>query len=987
MTLKPKLTLILIPLVVIPIVLLGKLSYDYVVETNKQTVLTKMGTVLDRTHQQVQFHLQTAQVNIDLLLESSGFSNNLPQQPNEQKQALAAMQLRLSILFNLYKNLYQYYDKIRILLPNGSFVTPFVSDSRPGNSASNLDSFFNQTKRTEQQNSIPFFYTALQNSPNLVEVFLINNTEKQQPHLVIARKLYPPGRVPPASKAHANAVGYLLISMRPEFLTESIFSDEKEKTSEITDNGYLLITDGKGQILYQPPLALTSQQRLPKEVFSQLSQSLSDKISTIQQAQQSARKNQKTLTITLDDHQTAYIQGRQLHNDLYLFAIVPEQDVLAAGQPLKILFAIATLASIVTSFILLFFTLNYLIIEPLLMLAETSQRIGDGDLDIQLPHSQNDEFGELIVCFNRMVVRLREALQQVERANVDLEEKVRQRTLSLQKLNADLEAEREKADAASDAKTEFIANISHELRTPMNGILGMAQLILKTSLNQKQHQQLSILYQSGQNLLILINELLDLSKIEAGKMELETRPFDLLQTLSGAVDLLQAHAQEKGLDLEIKTGGPGLKKLTELRQPYQVMGDNNRLRQVVLNLLSNAIKFTKKGSVTVRLEAENTVDDKVPLKIAVIDTGIGIPQLQLPHLFDKFHQLDASTSRKYGGTGLGLYICRQLVELLGGQIGVESEEGDGCTFWFTLTLPVVEAASPLPADQIETTPMPFPNKEFIPAPESTSESGLNLPSALILLVEDDKINQFVAKMTLEDVGCQVEIANDGQEAIDMTAKKRYDLALMDIHMPILDGYAATQQIRQRESQTNTHLPIIAMTADVITSDLDKCVKAGMDDALTKPVAKAVLEEKLVKWINKTLPEPSAKRGNILLVEDNEANQAVQQMMLEEMGFLVDIANHGGEAIEMNANKDYDLILMDIHMPILDGCAATKHIRQREKDTNRRLPIIAVTATATTEDFERCQEAGMDDFLAKPVVQSTLAKTIDKWLMVNGHTEQ
>ncbi len=963
MTLKPKLTLILIPLVVIPIVLLGKLSYDYVVETNKQTVLTKMGTFLDKTHQQAQFHLQTAQVNIELLIESSGFFNNLPQEQDSQKQALAAMQLRLSIWFNLYKNLYQYYYKIRILLPDGTVVTPFVSDKSEG------DAF--------ESDDIPPL-SALQNSSNLVKVFLVNGTDKELPHLVIARKLYPPGRVPQASKTYANAVGYLLITMRPDFLTRNV------NQGEVSQNGYLLITDGDGQILYQPPQSLTGNwQQLPKEVFGQLGQPLSKN-----QQVQSERQTEKPQTMMLDDQQLAYIQGRQLHGDLFLFAIVPEQDVLAAGQPLKTLFAIATLASIVMSFILLFFTLNSMIIEPVLMLAETSRRIGDGDLEVQLPHGQNDEFGQLIVCFNRMVIRLRDALQQVELTNTELEEKVRQRTLTLQKLNADLEIEREKADAANRAKTEFIANISHELRTPMNGILGMAQLILKTSLSPKQYQQIDILYQSGKNLLTLINELLDLSKIEAGKMELERRPFDLLQTISEAVNLLEARAQEKGLGLEIQTHGQ------LIQEPYQVMGDNNRLRQVVLNLISNAIKFTSQGSVTVRLEVEDSIDDLVRLRIAVIDTGIGIPQHQIPHLFDKFHQLDASTSRKYGGTGLGLYICRQLVELMGGQIGVETEEGKGCTFWFMLTLPIVEvapatflldnSAKEIKGEEITRMFSPLPER-ILPDQDSTSAPGLNLQSALILLVEDDKINQFVAKMTLEDVGCVVEIANNGQEAVDMTAEKHYDLVLMDVHMPVLDGYTATQRIRQRESQTSAHLPIIAMTADVITSDLEKCVNAGMDDALAKPVAKAVLEEKLVKWISKTGSEfsPTMKVGEVLLVEDNEANQAVQQMMLEEMGFLVDIACHGGEAIEMSANKHYDLVLMDIHMPVLDGCAATKRIRHREKDTDRHLPIIAVTATATAEDLERCKRAGMDDFLAKPVAQSTLAKVIKKWLSAEG----
>jgi signal transduction histidine kinase/DNA-binding response OmpR family regulator len=944
MTLKPKLTLILIPLVVIPIVLLGKLSYDYVVETSKQTVLTQMGVFLNKVHQEAQFHLQTAQVNLELLSESSGLNNYLSHQKANQKRALAAMQLRMSLLFNIHKNAYQDYHKIRVLLPNGSEVSRFLTDTRQHN--------------TSWKDETPYF-SSIQNSPNRIDVFFINNIDKQEAYFIIAKKLFPPGIFPQALKnTTALPWGYLLITMRPNFLTKHL------KIGEISENGYLLLTDGQGQVLSQPPQSMTSVlSQLPTEALTQLSQPLKE---------DNSLKNNQPLLITLADYHTAYIQGRQLHHDLYLFALVPEEDVLATGQPLKLLFAVATLVSIVMSFILLFFTLNSLIIEPIHTLAKTSHQIGNGNLDVQLPPRQNDEIGELIVCFNQMVRRLRTALQQIEQANLALEEKVRQRTLSLQQLNAELEVERQNAEAANRAKTEFVANISHELRTPMNGILGMAQLILNTPLNQKQYQQLNILYESGNNLLTIINELLDLSKIEAGKMELETVPFNFLQTIENAVTLLRVRAQEKGLSLEIQAGDT----------IPQVMGDNNRLRQVVLNLVSNAIKFTNEGGVTVSVVLESLVDGNAVLKVAVIDTGIGIPQHEVSHLFDKFHQVDASTSRKYGGTGLGLFICRQLITLMGGKIGVETQEGKGCTFWFTLSLPVVEAPTQL---SVSLPQLQLPETvSFTPAPEPTSAApaaDLQQPTCRILLVEDDKINQIVAKMTLEELGCQLDIANNGEEAVDMVADEHYDLVLMDVHMPVLDGYAATQRIRQREVGTNTHLPIVAMTADVITSDLDKCVDAGMDDALAKPVTKAALEEMLDKWLK--APTQAVKAAHILLVDDNETNQVVEKMMLEQMGFSVKIANNGQEAIDMSTNEHYDLVLMDIHMPVLDGCTATQRIRQREKHTNRHLPIIATTAIATAEDMEKCKEAGTDDFLPKPIAQASLAKMFKKWLNTTG----
>jgi len=587
-----------------------------------------------------------------------------------------------------------------------------------------------------------------------------------------------------------------------------------------------------------------------------------------------------------------------------------------------------------------------------------------------LPSRQPDEIGSLYVCFNNMVVRLRSALQEIEREYAELEEKVRNRTLSLQKLNFELEKERQKAETANQAKSEFIANISHELRTPMNGILGMAQLILNTPLSEKQSQQLNILYDSGKTLLHIINELLDLTKIEAGKMELETIPFDLLQTIEGAVAILRNRAQEKGLTLEIQAGD---------NIPQQVVGDNTRLGQIVRNLMANAIKFTNKGGIFVQVMLDKIVDGNAVLTIAVIDTGIGIPPNEVANLFNKFHQVDASTSRKYGGTGLGLFICRQFVELMGGKIGVETAPGKGCKFWFTLTLPIVEVPTiSLPSS---TSPPKLPQKvSKVPVPKSTSAP---MPDVRILLVEDDKINQIVAQMTLEEFGYQLDIANDGQEAVDMTANQHYNLVLMDVHMPVLDGYAATQRIRQREQNTDTHLPIIAMTADVISSDLEACLEVGMDDALTKPIVKGVIEQMLNKWLatkeTPALEKVPEQLPNILLVEDNETNQIVGKMMLEEMGLKVNIANDGQEAIDMTVKGHYDLVLMDIHMPILDGCTATKRIRKREQNTNTHLPIIAITASATTEDIERCLATGMDDFLAKPLAQTSLTQMINKWL--------
>jgi len=937
MTIKTKLTLILIPLVVIPIMLLGKLSHNYVVETTKQSVLKQMGALLEQVHQETQFHLKTAQVNLELLSELSALNKYLSLDQTHRELALSSLQVHISTLFKHYKNVYKDYYKIRFFLPDGSQVIPFL----------------NGEKQNSDDESL--YFSKFKNSFHPIDVFFVNQPDnKQYPHFLIAKKLFQPADFVLQTSKNTNkpVVGYLLITMHPDFLHEHL---EKE---EFSQNGYLFITNAQGQILCQPTQCMTSRlAQLPTSVITQWFQHIQ-------------RQEKKPLKVTLAGN-VAYMQGLQLHEDLYLFALLAEKDILATGLHINILFIFATLASIAMAFVLLFFALNYFVIDPIQILAEASRKIGSAHLDIQLPPHQDDEIGALYTCINKMVMSLRIALQEVEEANIDLEEKVHQRTIKLQQLNTELETARQKAEAANRTKSEFVANISHELRTPMNGILGMAQLVLNTPLDEKQRKQINILYESGNNLLIIINGLLDLSKIEAGKMELEAIPFCLLQTIKSAVDLLHVRAEEKGLTLEIQADN---------HLPKQVIGDHNRLRQIILNLVGNAVKFTKKGGITVQIALEDVVNNTAQIKFVVIDTGIGISKQELPHLFDKFHQVDASTSRKYGGTGLGLFICRQLIELMGGQISVKTQEGKGCTFWFTLSLPIVEGLSmPMQEFVAQNLPMTGPSEVVeisTQMSESISTQQADLQGPRILLVEDDKINQMVAEMTLEDINCQLDIANNGQEALDMTAERTYDLVLMDIHMPILDGYAATQGIRQREKNNNSHLPIIAMTADAMLSDSESCSKAGMDDTLVKPINKAAFEQILNKWF-KAVATPTTV--HILLVEDNETNQIVEKMMLEEMGFFVNIANEGQEAIDMTANTHYDILLMDIHMPILDGCTATEQIRQREKHTATHLPIIAITASATNEDMEKCMKAGMDDFLAKPIEQKALAKILKKWL--------